>query len=139
MAKSYHFTLLPEHYGVARYSNEEAARAFYVKTIFRGGLWSLTITEDEASLVGPVDALAEYDQIESDWRTLKLQGPLDFSEIGILSDITEVLKKAKVSVFALSTYDTDYILVKQESLETACASLTEQGHQIEGATASLTA
>lgn len=126
------FSILPEIHGVAQYNDENVARAFYVKTIFRGGLWSLTITKDECSLVGPTEALDGYDKLEDGWRALKIEGTLSFDQLGILSDITTALKDAKISVFAMSTYDTDYILVKDDMVEKAVSALERAGHVVDG-------
>jgi hypothetical protein len=68
--------------------------------------------------------------IESGWRALGVVGPLDFSLIGILAALAEPLAAAKVSIFAISTYDTDYVLVREKSLETALAALRRAGHTV---------
>ena len=56
---------------------------------------------------------------ESDWRIFKIQGPLDFSLIGILSKISILMAENQISIFAVSTYDTDYILIKENNFENA--------------------
>ncbi len=65
------------------------------------------------------------------WRGLKVEGPLDFSATGILAALVNPLAKEGVSVLALSTYDTDYLLVKEECLERAIQILSEEGNQID--------
>jgi hypothetical protein len=67
---------------------------------------------------------------ESGWRILKVLGPLDFSLIGIISSISSVLADRKISIFAVSTYDTDYILVKDSYIGEAVSALTEKGYEI---------
>ncbi|MBN1372589.1 MAG: ACT domain-containing protein, partial [Anaerolineaceae bacterium] len=67
---------------------------------------------------------------EGGWRALKVLGPLDFSLTGILAGLASTLAAAGVSIFALSTFDTDYIMVKESSLGTAIEALREQGHTI---------
>ena len=67
---------------------------------------------------------------ERGFRCLRVRGPLDFSETGILESLARPLAEADVSIFALSTYDTDYILVPHESLETAIDSLMKAGHVV---------
>jgi hypothetical protein len=62
----------------------------------------------------------------SDWSALKIEGPLDFNLIGILSSLLDPLAKGGVSVFTISTFDTDYILVKEENLSKAIAILEKQ-------------
>ncbi|KAI9204334.1 ACT domain-containing protein [Polychytrium aggregatum] len=68
---------------------------------------------------------------ESDWRAFKIQGPLDFALVGVLSQISAVLAQAGVSIFAVSTFDTDYILVKQDRLDDARAALEAMGCSIQ--------
>jgi hypothetical protein len=67
---------------------------------------------------------------ESGWRILKVLGPLDFSLIGIISSISSVLADRKISIFAVSTYDTVYILVKDSYIGEAVSALTEKGYEI---------
>lgn len=89
--------------------------------------YSITKTEDELSIV----CLDENIKCEKDWRVLKIQGPLDFSLVGILSKISGILAKNNISIFAISTYDTDYILVKEESIEKTIKVMSENGYSIE--------
>lgn len=65
---------------------------------------------------------------EKDWRVLKVEGPLDFSLIGILANISKVLADVKVSIFAISTYDTDYILLKNKDLGVAIEALEKNDY-----------
>lgn len=67
---------------------------------------------------------------EKDWNTLKIEGPLDFSLIGILSSISTILSENKISIFAISTYDTDYILVKDIEIIKAIDVLSINGYKI---------
>ena len=89
-------------------------------------------TDEELSLVCrtqdvPENALARDDG----WRAFRIQGPLDFSLIGILSKLSAVLAENGIGIFALSTYDTDYILVKAENLDRALEALERAGYEIE--------
>ncbi|MDE6475028.1 MAG: ACT domain-containing protein [Clostridia bacterium] len=91
----------------------------------------LAKTHNETSLVclehdAPKDCVA----IDRYWRGLCIVGILDFSLVGILADISAVLAKAGVPIFAVSTYDTDYILVKEENFDRALAALKESGYDI---------
>lgn len=96
-----------------------------------GSFFSITRTPDELSLVVPVeDLLAEW-QAELVWRALKVVGPLDFALTGILAGLTRPLAKAGISIFALSTFETDYLLVKEEYLASAVDVLTRQGYILE--------
>ena len=67
---------------------------------------------------------------ERGWRALKVQGPLAFSMVGVLAELSSLLAGAGVSIFVLSTFDTDYLLVKEEKLEAAVRALIEAGHQV---------
>eukprot|EP00164_Ancoracysta_twista_P003920 GFYU01005256.1.p1 GENE.GFYU01005256.1~~GFYU01005256.1.p1 ORF type:complete len:134 (-),score=22.32 GFYU01005256.1:15-416(-) len=106
--------------------------------------WSLKSTEfftisrtaDELSVVcpqGDIPAdLKESDsvKIDRDWRAFKVAGPLDFSLVGIMANLSDILAKSEVSIFAISTYDTDYILVKSDKVDVASAALTSGGHNV---------
>ncbi|MDO4275390.1 MAG: ACT domain-containing protein [Eubacteriales bacterium] len=68
---------------------------------------------------------------EQGWKAFRIQGTLDFSLIGILSKISSVLAENKIGIFAVSTYNTDYILVKADCLEQALSALEAEGFQVE--------
>ncbi len=68
---------------------------------------------------------------ERGWRCLKVRGPLDFGLTGILASLVTPLAEAGISVFAISTYDTDYLMVKQDTFETTISTLKSAGHHIE--------
>jgi hypothetical protein len=67
----------------------------------------------------------DQERIETGWSCIQILGPLDFSLTGILADISSVLAKAEISIFAISTFDTDYILVKSEKLQAAKKALQQ--------------
>jgi len=80
-------------------------------------LFIISHTEDELSIVSASKTVPQTTlNREDDWRALKIEGVLDFSLVGILTTITSLLAAQKISVFAISTYNTDYILVKADSL-----------------------
>jgi len=95
-----------------------------------GEFVSLTVSGGEISLVCEEEKAPEGCKTERDWRALKIKGPLDFSLVGILADVSALLAKVKVSIFAVSTYETDYVLVKEDSLKRAIQTLEAQGHTI---------
>ena len=64
------------------------------------------------------------------WKGFRIQGPLDFSLIGILSKISGILTDHKIGIFAVSTYNTDYILVKEENIEHALKVLSSEGYRV---------
>lgn len=84
-----------------------------------GQFFSITKTGEELSILCEESFIPEGIICERNWRVLKVEGPLDFSLIGILSRISSLLAEAGISIFALSTYDTDYILVKDKDIDRA--------------------
>jgi uncharacterized protein len=90
---------------------------------------SITRTRDELSIVcAQRDVLAGI-RCERDWRALKVDGTLDFALTGILASLTAPLADAGISIFAISTFDTDYLLVKETNLQRTIAVLSHAGHQ----------
>ena len=92
--------------------------------------FSITKTEDEISVVMLQDKISSDVKVEKDWRILKVEGTLDFSLIGILAKISGILAKNSISIFVISTFNTDYILVKEEKIEKAMAVLNLEGYEI---------
>ena len=93
-----------------------------------GNLLSITRTEDELSIVCDTNIDIESEKSESGWACMKVLGPLDFGLTGILAKIASVLAEAEISIFAISTYDTDYILVKKDKLNLAKERLSYAGY-----------
>jgi len=114
-------TLLPEPMAVCR-ANPDAP---FPDGLPGSGFWSLTRTAEELSLVISEHLVPQDWQIESGWRCLKVEGPLDFSLTGILSALIAPLAAAGIPVFAISTYETDYLLVKQNHLEKTLVVLSQ--------------
>jgi hypothetical protein len=92
--------------------------------------FSVTRTPDETSLVCGADQIPEGIECEPDWRILKVDGPLDFDLVGILAALTSPLATADISVFAISTFETDYLLVRSRDLERSIETLTDAGHTV---------
>lgn len=86
-------------------------------------LVSVTQTAEELSVVCPAGDVPPEVRCEAGWRALRVEGKLDFAEVGILAGILGPLAEAGVSIFALSTFDTDYILVRSSTLDAAKAAL----------------
>lgn len=87
-------------------------------------------THDELSLVVPQALNIEADESDTDWRVLEVLGPLNLSMVGIMAEIGGVLAKAKISIFVVSTFETDYFMVKQNTLESAVNALVKAGYKI---------
>ncbi len=91
---------------------------------------SLTRTSEELFVVCPQTQVPEEVKRDAGWRCLKVEGPLDLSATGVLASFVTPLAREGISVFAVSTYDTDYLLVKQKDLEKAVMVLSQNGHQV---------
>lgn len=89
-------------------------------------------TDEEISLVCMTEDVPQ-DVLEQDmgWRAFRIQGTLDFSLIGILAKISTILAENKIGIFAISTYNTDYILTKAENFQKAIDVLAKAGYQVE--------
>ncbi|MBQ4157366.1 MAG: ACT domain-containing protein [Clostridia bacterium] len=95
------------------------------------GFFFLSKTDEEISLVCETRyAPSNATHREDGWKAFRIQGTLDFSLIGILSKITTILAENQIGIFAVSTYNTDYILVKEENFKKAMDALGEAGYSI---------
>ncbi len=103
--------------------------------ILRQGVFSLTRTPHELSLLVREDVPIVADKTEPGWRGLVIEGTLDFGMTGVLAAISQVLAAVHISIFAISTYDTDYIFVKSDKLEAACDALRQAGYGLRDGTA----
>ena len=95
-----------------------------------GGFCSITRTPDELSVVCRQEAVPGHINCTRDWRCLRVAGTVPFSAVGVLASLTAPLADAGISVFAISTFDTDYLLVKEQDLATAVDVLRGQGHTL---------
>jgi uncharacterized protein len=125
MPVTVNLTLLPDTFAVCRLSVDSPIPAWASSSFV-----SITRTADELSIVCAESQIPANIQAERSWRMLRVNGTLDFALIGILAALTAPLANAGISVFALSTFDTDYLLVKQDKLEQAVTSLIAAGHQL---------
>lgn len=119
--------LFAEEYAVCRLNNDSKIPTW----IDTKNFYSITKTEDELSVVCSNNNIPYDVKSEKEWRILKILGPLDFSLIGILSKLSGLLAENKISIFAISTYDTDYILIKEKDIENACKILNCNGYEVE--------
>ena len=93
-----------------------------------GTFYSITRTASELSMVCAEDRVPAGVQFEGGWRIFQVEGPLDFALTGILASIAMPLAQAGIAIFAISTFDTDFVLVKEEKLTRAIEALTGAGH-----------
>lgn len=94
--------------------------------------FALVRTPDELSVVCTEQDVPDTVQAEPGWSLLQILGPLDFSLVGVLASLALPLAQAGVSIFALSTFDTDYLLVRKTDLSRAVQALAQAGHQLQG-------
>lgn len=118
--------LLSEKFGVCRLDKNTLIPDWAKNSDF----FSITKTSDELSIVCIQDNIPDNIKCEKDWRILKVEGPLDFALIGILSKLSTVLAQKGISIFAISTYDTDYILVKDADIANAVTALVNAKYEI---------
>ena len=95
-----------------------------------GSFTSITRTAHELSVVCPEGLAPEETRCEAGWRIFQVAGPLSFALTGILAAIANPLAEAGVSIFAVSTFDTDYVMVKEENLARSVAALQAAGHSV---------
>ena len=93
--------------------------------------YSLSNSQEELSLVCPEQMLIQSENSSPNWKCLKVAGPLDLNLTGILAGLSDTLAKAKISIFAISTFETDYVLIQKQVLETAKSALKSAGYQFE--------
>lgn len=97
--------------------------------VYNQEFYSITKTDEELSIVVEEDVNILSEIVENNWKAIKIVGTLDFSLIGILSRISTILAQAEISIFAISTYNTDYILVKANKLENAVEILKQNEYE----------
>ena len=117
--------VLPGYYAVCRLAPDAPVPAWA-----SGDFCASTRTPDELSIVCAQYLVPEGVRREPGWRILQVEGPLEFSATSILSSIAGPLADAGVSIFAISSFDTDYVLVKEEVLEKAIQALGVAGHRV---------
>ncbi len=124
-----YFSILPQSFAIARF---EPGTELPSAVLASPGFVSLTRTEDELSIVCAEDVAAGLPRVDTGWRAVKVQGPFAFDQTGILASFLDPLAVAAIGIFAVSTFDTDYILVKSENLAKALAALKQAGHHLIG-------
>jgi len=96
------------------------------------GFLSVTWTTDELSIVCEERRVPAGVQAEKGWAALKLEGPFPFSMTGVLASFAQPLAEAGISIFVVSTFDTDYVLILRDNLERAVKVLGAAGHEMVG-------
>jgi hypothetical protein len=119
--------VLGEHFAVCRLDRSAAVPAWATA----GAFSSVTRTADELSVVRAEAAVANGVKCARGWRCLRVTGTIELSAVGVFAALTVPLADAGVSVFAVSTFDTDYLLVKDRDLPAALEALRRAGHVIQ--------
>jgi uncharacterized protein len=118
--------VVPGTFAIARLAPGEDVPAWALQ----GALTSVTKTPDELSIVCATEAVPGDVQAERGWRAIRVAGPIDFALTGILASVLAPLAAARISIFAVSTFDTDYVLVREAALDRALAALSGAGHRV---------
>jgi uncharacterized protein len=127
MAAKLHLSLLPENLALCRVDRNAPIPGWALG----GNFFAITRTASELSIVCTQDQIPNGVKRDEGWRCLKVEETIDVSVTGVLASLTTPLAFEGISVFAISTYDTDYFLVKKRFLEKAMAVLMRCGHHIE--------
>ncbi len=120
-------SLLPGPYAVCRLASDAPLPAW---ATIEDTFVSITRTTEELSITCPQASVPLDVQHEGGWRVLKMEGPFDLSLTGILAPIASALAEAQVNLFVISTYDTDYVLVKDSKLQRAIEAIQGLGHRV---------
>ncbi len=126
-ASPIHFSVIEGRWAVVRMSPGDPIPEWVLKN---RDFTSITRTHEELSIVCSEEAAPVGGQVEKGWSLLKLHGPFPFDQVGVLASFTQPLADAGIGIFAMSTFDTDYILVKESSLNLARAALCSAGHEL---------
>jgi len=124
--RSFELSLLAETFTICRLAPD----AVVPKWGMLGQFFSITRTSDELSVITETTFVPETLRTSVSWRVMKVHGPLDFSEIGVLASLVGPLAAAGVSVFTISTFDTDHLLVQCIQLQEAVTALRNASHTV---------
>jgi uncharacterized protein len=123
---SIRFSVVPGTFGVYRLDGEAPIPNWASGSAFL----SITRTRDELSIVCAEHAASASIRSERGWALLQLQGPFSFDTVGILAAFSAPLAEAAISILAIGTFDTDYVLVKKANLDDALRALEGAGHEL---------
>ena len=125
-ARKLALTVLPKTFVICKLPADAPVPAWATQ----GKFFSITRTSEELSVVAETDMVPENLRGDIAWRAMKAHGPFAFSEVGVLAALVAPLAEAGISVFALSTFDTDYLFTGETQLQAAVAALRKAGHTV---------
>jgi uncharacterized protein len=117
-------TILPDTFAICRLDSDAIIQAWATA----GNFSSISHTAEELSIVCLQTLVPDGVRCERDWRCLQIAGPIPFTALGVLASLVQPLAEAGIGVFAISTFDTDYLLVKATDLARASEALRKKGH-----------
>lgn len=121
------FIVVPERLAICRLDHNAPIPAW----ASAGTIFSITRTADELSIVCPQSLIPDAIRCERGWRCLRVAGTMEFSVVGVVASLSRPLAEASIGIFVISTFDTDYLLVKEDDLEKAVIVLRAAGHSVE--------
>ena len=124
--KTLSLSVLPDSYTVHRFASDLPLPP----EVLAASSFHISRTAEELSVLCPTELILDSERQFGPLAGLRVSGPLDFSLVGILADLTKQLAAAELSVFAVSSYDTDYLFVRTQNLEAAIDALVNAGHEV---------
>jgi uncharacterized protein len=119
--------VLGKKYSVYKFKDESDLPGW----IYSSDFYSITKTKEELSVVASqIDHKSDSIACSKNWKVFKIIGPLDLASVGIIADVSIILKEKNIPIFTISTYDTDYFLIKQKDLNAGIKALSDKGHEI---------
>lgn len=119
-------TLLKELFGICAYESAIPIPGWAAEA----PMCSITRTKKELTIVCPQDMIPAETDFDGNWRCFRIDGSFNLDEIGVIASVSVPLAEAGISIYVVSTYDTDYFLVKDKAIEKAVAALTKSGQKI---------
>ena len=121
-------SVLEKRFGIFKLNENSETHQEIPSWVYESSFFSITRTSEELSVVCEEKSIPIGTTAERSWSCLKIEGPLDFGLTGILAGISQVLANCRIPIFAISTYNTDYILVREKNLESAVKALLDAGY-----------
>jgi hypothetical protein len=119
-------TLLKEMFGICRYENTAPIPDWASDA----PMCSITRTKKELTIVCPQNIIPAESDCSGQWRCFRIDGSFELDETGVIASVSVPLAEAGISIYVVSTYDTDYFLIRDCAIENAIAVLTDMGHKI---------